>query len=60
MLTKTQIFDTVETLSDHVSLDDLIDRFIFIEKVNIGLEQSEKGMVSSEEDVRKKLSKWLE
>ena len=59
MLTKTQIFDTVETLSDHVSLDDLIDRFIFIEKVNIGLEQSEKGMVSSEEEVRKKLSKWL-
>ena len=59
MLTKAQIFDTVETLSDHVSLDDLIDRFIFIEKVNIGLEQSEKGMVSSEEEVRKKLSKWL-
>ena len=59
MLTKTQIFETVETLSDRISLDDLIDRFIFIEKVNMGLEQSEKGMVSSEKEVYKKLSKWL-
>ena len=28
-------------------------------KVNIGLEQSEKGIVSSEEEVSKRLSKWL-
>ena len=60
MLTKTQIFDTVETLSDHVSLDELIDKFIFMEKVNIGLDQSKNGMVISEEEVAKKLSKWLE
>ena len=60
MLTKIQIFNTVETLSEHVSLDELIDKFIFMEKVNIGLEQSINGMVSSEEEVAKKLSKWLE
>jgi predicted transcriptional regulator len=59
MLTKMQIFDTVETLSEHVSLDELIEQFIFIEKVNIGLEQSDNGMVSSEDEVCKKLSKWL-
>jgi hypothetical protein len=60
MLTKTQVFDTVEKLSDYVSLDELIDKLIFIEKVNIGLEQSKKGMVSSEEEAGKKLAKWLE
>jgi predicted transcriptional regulator len=60
MLTKTQIFDTVESFSEFVSLDELIDKLIFIEKVNIGLKQSEKGMVSSEEEVSKKLTKWLE
>ena len=60
MLTKTQIFDTVETISDHISLDELIDKFIFIEKVNIGLEQSEKGMVFSEEEVSNRLYEWLE
>ena len=59
MLTKTQIVDTVEQFSEYVSLDELIDKLLFIEKVNIGLEQSEKGMISSEEEVSKKLSKWL-
>ena len=59
MLTKTQLFDTVEKLPDHVSLDELIDRFIFIEKVNIGFEQSKKEMVNSEDEASVKLSKWL-
>jgi predicted transcriptional regulator len=60
MLTKTQIFDTVEKFSERVSLDELIDKLLFIEKVNIGLEQSEKGIVHSEEEVSKKLAKWLD
>ena len=59
MLTKTQIFDTVEELPERVSLDEMIDKLIFIEKVNIGLAQSEDGMVYSEEEAQKKLSEWL-
>ena len=59
MLTKTQIFDTVENLPEFVSLDEMIDKLIFIEKVNIGFAQSENGMVSSEEEAVKKLSEWL-
>jgi len=35
----------------------LIDSYL-LEKVNIGLEQSEKGMVSTEEEVHKKLSNY--
>jgi hypothetical protein len=60
MLAKAQIFDTVEELPEYVSLDEMIDKLIFIEKVNIGMEQSKNGMVSSEEEAIKKLSKWLE
>ena len=55
MLAKSQIFETIEQLPESVSLDELI----FIEKVNIGLAQSENGMVSSESEARRKLSKWL-
>ena len=59
MLTKTQIFDTIEGIPEFISLDEMIDKLIFIEKVNIGLAQSENGMVSSEEEAVKKLSAWL-
>jgi hypothetical protein len=60
MLTRAQVFDTVEKLPERVSLDELIDKLIFIEKVNIGLEQSGNEMVCSEEEAIKKLSRWLE
>ena len=60
MLAKSQIFETIEQLPESISLDELIDKLIFIEKVNIGLAQSENGMVSSESEARRKLSKWLE
>ena len=59
MLTKAQIFDTVEELPEQVTLDELIDKLMFIEKVNIGLAQSENGMVCSEEEAEKRLCKWL-
>ena len=59
MLAKSQIFETIEQLPESVSLDELIDKLIFIEKVNIGLAQSENGMISSESEARRKLSKWL-
>ena len=59
MLTKAQIIDTIEEFPGLVSLDELIDKFIFIEKVNIGLKQSENGMVYSEEDAKTKLSEWF-
>lgn len=59
MLTKTQIFNTVNDFSELVSLDELIDKFIFIEKVNKGLAQSEGGMVNSEEEAEKRLFEWL-
>ena len=59
MLTRAQIFDTVENLPESVSLDEMIDKLIFIEKVNIGLTQSENGMIYSEEESKNKLSKWL-
>jgi len=59
MLTKAQIFDTVENLPECVSLDEMIDKLMFIEKVNIGLTQSENGMIYSEEESENRLSKWL-
>ena len=60
MLFKEQVFDTIKTSGERIFLDELIDRLIFIEKVNIGMEQSKQGIVNSEEETIKKLSKWLQ
>jgi hypothetical protein len=59
MLTKDKVIRTISELPDHFSLDVLIDRLIFIEKVQKGLEESKTDKVYSKEEAAKRLSKWL-
>ncbi|KAA6329416.1 hypothetical protein EZS27_021779 [termite gut metagenome] len=59
MLTRTQVFNTVEKLPEQFSIDQLIDKLMFIDKVETGLKQSESGNVNTKEQAKQKLSKWL-
>ena len=59
MLTRTQAFNTVEKLPEQFSIDQLIDKLMFIDKVETGLKQSESGNVNTKEQAKQKLSKWL-
>ena len=59
MLTRTQVFDTVEKMPEQFSIDQLFDKLNFISKVEIGLSQSANGQVNSKEQAKQKLSKWL-
>jgi len=55
MLTKTQVHNTVDKLPESFSIDQLIDRLLFIEKVETGLKQSEMGLVNTKEQTKQKL-----
>ena len=59
MLTRTQVFDTLEKMPEQFSLDQLFDKLLFINKVEIGLSQSANGKVNEKEQSKQKLSKWL-
>ena len=59
MLTRTQVFDTVENMPEQFSIDYLFDKLLFINKVEIGLAQSENRQVNTKEQAIQKLSKWL-
>jgi len=59
MLTRTQVFDTLEAMPEQFSLDDFFDKLLFINKVEIGLSQSANKQVNSREQAKQKLSKWL-
>jgi len=45
--------------SEQFSIDYLFDKLLFINKVEIGLAQSENGQVNTKEQAKQKLSKWL-
>ena len=59
MLTKEQIIATIDNMPDEITIDELIDKLVFINKVQTGLEQSEKGNVLTTDEAKQKLGKWL-
>jgi predicted transcriptional regulator len=60
MLTKVKLREQVERLPDEFSIDELIEKLILIEKIENGMEQSEKGEVISDDEMEKEIEKWFE
>ena len=58
MLTRNTVIQSVNNLPESFTIDELIDRLIFIEKVEQGMKQAEEGNVVSNDDVKKIIEKW--
>lgn len=59
MITKTQLLAAIENLPEKVTVDQVIDQLIFIEKVERGLKDSENNEVHSHAEAKKMLAKWF-
>ena len=59
MVTKTQLINSLEQLPENLTIDQVIDHLIFIEKVQKGLDDSINGRINTKEEARQKLNKWL-
>jgi predicted transcriptional regulator len=59
MITKTQLINSLNNLPENLTVDQVIDHIIFVEKVQQGLEDVAQGRVNTKEEARDKLKKWL-
>lgn len=59
MLTKDKIKKTIDTLPDNLTVDQVIDKIIMLDKIEQGLKDIENGNVYSTDEVKEKLHKWL-
>jgi len=59
MITKKKLREQIKTLPDSFSIDELIDRLIFVEKVDNGLKQSDNKEVISEKEMDNEIEKWF-
>ena len=59
MISKEKLIQTINDLPESFSIDDLFDRIIVLQKIEVGLEQSKSGQIHTTEEARKKLKKWL-
>jgi hypothetical protein len=58
MITKEKLLAQLETFPDNVSIDELIDRLVFIDKLENRIQESENEDVICEEELRGIISKW--
>lgn len=59
MITKEKLLQTIQNMPEIFSLDDLLDRIVLLQKIEIGLEQSQTGQTKSTEESKEILAKWL-
>jgi hypothetical protein len=60
MLTKEKIISGIQKLPDSVTIDEILDQIVLLEKIEKGLDQADRNQVHTEEDVDAKFAKWLE
>ena len=60
MLTKEKIISGIQRLPENVSIDEVLDHIVFLEKIEKGLYQADNGQVITDQEVNEKIAKWLE
>lgn len=59
MNTKEKMIHAVEELPPDATIEDGMERFLYLAKVERGLNQADEGNTVSHEEVRERMGKWL-
>lgn len=57
-MTKDKALETVNNLHQEFELDEFIERLIFIEKVEKGIQQLDKGESKSHDEAKRIIKSW--
>ena len=55
MLTKEKLLQTIKDLPDQFSAEELFEKVILLQKIELGIEQSDSNQVYSTSEAKKKL-----
>jgi predicted transcriptional regulator len=58
-MNRTTAIKTIEKLPSDFSIDELFEKLLFVQKVEEGIKDADKGKVFSTSEAKKKLKKWL-
>jgi len=57
-MTKAKVLDAIKELPQEFDLDELIELLIFIDKVEKGFQQLDKGEIKSHEEAKSIIKAW--
>ncbi|WP_063828411.1 hypothetical protein [Runella zeae] len=58
MITKAQILESIQSLPEDATADDIIENIIFLKKIERSLEQANAGETYSLEEMKKMVHSW--
>ncbi|WP_291788953.1 hypothetical protein [Cecembia sp.] len=58
MITKEKVLETLKTMPKEFSIDDLMDKLILLNKVQVGMEQAKKGDSYTSDQAKKLIKEW--
>lgn len=59
MLRRSEVLETVGSLPATFTMEELIERLVLLKKIEIGIEQANKGQTISHKEAKSRLKKWL-
>jgi hypothetical protein len=59
MITKAKLLKHIQKFPEEMSIDELIEKLLFVEKLEKRIEESDKSDVISESDLKKEMKGWF-
>lgn len=59
MLVKEKVLEAVQSLPAQFSIDELVEKLIILNKIEVGLQQVVEGKVLTTQEAKEQLKKWL-
>jgi len=59
-ITKEKLLKQIDEFPDEISIDEVIERLIMIEKLETRIKESDENDTISEEDLKKEMGQWFE
>lgn len=59
MISKEKLISQIESFPSELSIDELIDKLVFIDKLEQRIQKSENGETISEEELKKEMTEWF-
>ena len=59
MTTKEKLIHAVEDLSDDATIEDAMERLLFLAKIERGIQQADAGQTITNAKVKERMAKWL-
>ena len=58
MITKEKVISSINEMQEPISIDDIIERIILLDKIEKGIEQSDNQQVVSDDELEEKINLW--